>query len=324
MDVGVLQIERIRNGLRTERVGRRIEYLDSTTSTNDEAWARIDERNADGLVVLAEYQTAGRGRLGRAWHSPRGASLLCSVLLIEESVNSSAVDCSRGLKPAAQQSGSRGLPVGQDGLSPDGEPTAQDENEENVTVPLAAGTLVLVAGVAAFDAIWGATQVTPEIRWPNDLKIRGRKVGGILIESRTLADGRPAYVVGIGVNCLQQEGHLQAWVGPPATSLEIETPRPVDRAAVALFLLQELDRWLAQRARWGAEELRSAWLARAEPRGKRIRLQHAGRVYHGTMVDLEPDAALIVQLDEGGTRAFDAATTTVLPEVQANLPGPVR
>ncbi len=264
MQTGTLDTERIRATLRTRRIGRRIEYVDSTTSTNDEAWHFADDDHADGLAVFAEHQTAGRGRLGRSWHSPRGASLLCSILLLD----------------------SRGTWNG--------------------------GELGLVAAVAACDAVAGATDVKPAIKWPNDLTVEGRKLGGILIESRVRHDGLRAFVMGIGINCLQHRGHLEPDLSESATSLELESTRPVDRTGVAVALLDELDRWLAHDESFDDGQLRHAWLARAGSIGRQVRLRHGGRIYTGSIVDIDPRAALVVRLDDGGVRAFDAATTSIL------------
>ncbi len=263
MNGALLDIKRLQDGPRTRRIGRRIEYFPSTTSTNDEAWRLIDKGADDGLVVLAEYQSAGRGRLGRTWESPRGASLLASVVLISR----------------------------------------HDE--------LTGGDLGLIAAVAVVDAVTSTTDVTPAIKWPNDILVEGRKLGGILIESRR-RDTAAAFVVGIGLNCLQQHGHLTGELASLATSLDLESTGPIDRTALAVALLTELDRWLAEPAAWTDGDLRRAWLARAEPMGQRIRLRHAGKVYCGSMVDLDPTAALVVRLDEGGVRVFNAAETTVV------------
>lgn len=269
MSAGALQIDRLRNelaGFAGARIGRRIEYFASTTSTNDEAWGRIDSEDADGLVVLAEHQSAGRGRFGRTWHSPRGASLLCSVALIE------------------------------------------------ISGDLAGGSLCLLTAAAVCDSVIACTGVTPTIRWPNDLLVSGRKLGGILIESRRRRDGHQAYVVGIGINCLQHRGHLDPSLGESATSLELESAHPVDRTGLAVALLRELDRRLTEPHERSAEHLRREWLARAEPMGRRVSLQHAGRMFTGTIIDVDPGNALVVRLDEGGVRAFDAATTTIVQE----------
>ncbi len=278
MEVGTLQIERISAELRTRRIGRRIEYLNSTTSTNDEAWQRIEEDTADGLVILAEYQTAGRGRLGRVWHSPRGASLLCSVALIDR------------LESRSDKVASRSCRVGE----------------------LTGGEIGLLAAVAARDAIVCCSDVIPIIKWPNDLLVAGRKLGGVLIESRVRRDSSRACVLGIGINCLQQTGHLPPELADSATSLELESDRVVDRTALVIALLAELDGWLTSDQRRLNGHIRAAWLARCEPMGQRIRLQHGGRVYSGSVVDIDPDAALIVRLDEGGVRAFSAAHTTII------------
>jgi BirA family biotin operon repressor/biotin-[acetyl-CoA-carboxylase] ligase len=76
-----LKIETIRRGSKTSRIGQRIILLDSTDSTNDTAWSHAHKPDADGLCVLAEHQTAGRGRRGRQWHSLPGQSILCSILV---------------------------------------------------------------------------------------------------------------------------------------------------------------------------------------------------------------------------------------------------
>lgn len=73
--------EAITEALGTRVIGRRVICLERTASTNDRAWAEAEHRAKEGTVVFAEEQTKGRGRLGRAWHSPRGAGIWMSVLL---------------------------------------------------------------------------------------------------------------------------------------------------------------------------------------------------------------------------------------------------
>ncbi|MGH2270191.1 biotin--[acetyl-CoA-carboxylase] ligase [Anaerohalosphaeraceae bacterium U12dextr] len=76
-----LDSDRIRLGLGTRRLGKPIVILDCTESTNDIAWQQLARADCDGLCVLAEQQTAGRGRRGRTWLSSRGQSILCSVVM---------------------------------------------------------------------------------------------------------------------------------------------------------------------------------------------------------------------------------------------------
>lgn len=75
-----LSPERIRAGLNTTVVGRQLVYLPETGSTNDEARHLAQSGAADGLLVVADFQTAGRGRLQRSWVAPPGSSLLMSLL----------------------------------------------------------------------------------------------------------------------------------------------------------------------------------------------------------------------------------------------------
>ena len=66
----------------TRRIGRHVQLIAECASTNDLA-LNGGAGASDGDVYFAEFQTAGRGRLGRTWRGPRGASLLCSVRLVE-------------------------------------------------------------------------------------------------------------------------------------------------------------------------------------------------------------------------------------------------
>lgn len=166
------------------RFGRPYLYFERCESTQRELEADAPE----GAVAVAEEQTAGRGRLGRAWHAPAGTSILMSL----------------NLRPAI----------------------------EVARLP----ELSLVAGVAAAEAIALETGVEPEVRFPNDLLIGGRKVAGMLAEAR---DDR--VVLGIGINANLAEEELPADVDTPATSLCVESGAPVDRARLLVTLLERLE-----------------------------------------------------------------------------------
>lgn len=263
-----LDIDRIRHAVKGQHVGCRVEYLPEVASTNDEAWhllaSTTEPSTWGGAVILADHQTAGRGRLGRSWESPRGASLLCSIMI------------------------------------------AEDEAQ------VRSGELMLMSAVAARDAVVRCTELNPQIKWPNDLVIGGRKLAGVLIESRRMAAGCGVSVCGVGINCLQHRGHFDPALAISATSLELESALPVDRTNLAIALLTEFDRRLLDMRQTGGEGLRRAWLSSSEPMGRPIRLRSAGKAYSGTTVDIDPTAALMVQLDSGVRRAFSAHDTTVL------------
>lgn len=97
--------------------------------------------------------------------------------------------------------------------------------------------LSLVAGRACAQALAEVAGVEPEVKWPNDVLIGGRKVAGILAEAR---EGR--VVLGIGINVLQTAEQLPPRAQHPATSLLLETDRRIPRAEVLAAVLDHLER----------------------------------------------------------------------------------
>jgi len=73
--------EAVQSGLNCHVVGSRLRCFDETDSTNLQACRLGDEGEGEGLVVIAEQQTAGKGRMGRRWESPAGVNLYASILL---------------------------------------------------------------------------------------------------------------------------------------------------------------------------------------------------------------------------------------------------
>jgi BirA family biotin operon repressor/biotin-[acetyl-CoA-carboxylase] ligase len=84
----LLDADGILRGLKTKRIGKKILVFDTVLSTNDTAAQYANEPGNDGFVIIAEHQTAGKGRAGNKWYSEKGQSLLCSVVLINEKLNS--------------------------------------------------------------------------------------------------------------------------------------------------------------------------------------------------------------------------------------------
>src|SRR3990170_2814181 len=79
-----LSLRLVRSHLRTQAMGRKVVYRSSVPSTMDLARRQAEADAAEGTVVLADEQTAGRGRLGRTWISPPGANVYVSVVLRPE------------------------------------------------------------------------------------------------------------------------------------------------------------------------------------------------------------------------------------------------
>jgi BirA family biotin operon repressor/biotin-[acetyl-CoA-carboxylase] ligase len=165
--------------------------------------------------------------------------------------------------------------------------------------------LPLAAGLAAADAIRTATGLTVgrdiDLRWPNDLMIGPRKTGGILVESHS-ESGAVAYaVVGIGINV-----HLRAFeptLSTPATSLALETVRPVSRQTILIALLKSLEREVttlldsaAAEAIPRRVEAASTWI-----RGRQVEV-HGPQACIGTTAGLDNQGFLLVRTAEGVVR----------------------
>jgi BirA family biotin operon repressor/biotin-[acetyl-CoA-carboxylase] ligase len=181
-----------------------LDYRSRTGSTNADAAAAARAGVPEGYVVVADEQTAGRGRLERVWQSPPRAGIATSVLL-----RPGAAVPARGWSP---------VPISGYGLLP------------------------LLAGVALVEAVRRLSDLDAALKWPNDLVIDGRKCAGILAE--TVPDGGlgggPAAVIGIGLNVTLREPELPR---PDATSLQLAGSDCVDRDPLLRAVLRGLADW---------------------------------------------------------------------------------
>ena len=165
--------------------------------------------------------------------------------------------------------------------------------------------ITLAAALAVRDALADACALDTDIKWPNDLLARGRKLCGILAEVCATDVGR-ACIVGIGIN-------LTAQAFPPelqarATSVAAETGRQPDRAAVLAALVRHLARHYEQlHEEDGPAETIRAWCAASSyAAGRRVRVETSTETFNGTTRGLEPDGALRVETDAGELRVVHA------------------
>jgi BirA family biotin operon repressor/biotin-[acetyl-CoA-carboxylase] ligase len=237
----------------------RIHHLPQTGSTNALAMEAAAAGEPEGAVFLAEEQVSGRGRGGHAWHSERGSGIYCSVVL----------------RPRRWVGGNQPSPIS----------------------PGEALVLSLSAGLAAQAALQEVSGTHPDLRWPNDVLLNGKKLGGILVELNAEPARVRYVVVGIGLNVNQEEfpPELQLL----ATSLRRETGRPWPRVELAAALLKSLDR----EYRAFCTDDRDSILRRFEAsstyaRGKLVRVEENGG-FEGVTEGLDERGFLRVQTSEG-------------------------
>jgi BirA family biotin operon repressor/biotin-[acetyl-CoA-carboxylase] ligase len=166
--------------------------------------------------------------------------------------------------------------------------------------PADAPLLTLLAGLAARDAVAEQTGMEPDLRWPNDLLLRGKKFCGILNELEAEPDRIRFVVIGFGVNV--NHGHLPEELGARATSLRIETGRTQSRLELLVRLLRQLDRYYNRFLGEGARPILERFSeVSSYARGKRVRITLAQESFVGTTAGLEPSGLLRVRRDDGRT-----------------------
>ena len=270
-DMTTLSAEAIARARRSARLGQPVIFFERVGSTNDVACRQAVAGAAEGLLIVADEQTAGRGRMGRSWWAPKGASLLFSLLL-------------RPPIPSAH-----------------------------------AGRLTMCLGLGAVEGIERVTGLHPALKWPNDLLLDGRKLGGMLAELRATGDKVEYAILGLGLNVNAVPPDLAA------TSISLLTllGRAVDRVELLAEILARCEAWygrlLAAQAEAGnrkpetgrgnveaesemlavGEPIHLAWAARLDTLGRDVTVNTAGGQLHGRAVGVSPEGALLLE-EEGG------------------------
>jgi BirA family biotin operon repressor/biotin-[acetyl-CoA-carboxylase] ligase len=157
------------------------------------------------------------------------------------------------------------------------------------------------AALAASDAVRQAG-CEGSIVFPNDVYAGGRKIAGVLVESRFISSRPDLFVVGIGLNVSVKTEQFPPELRGTATSVEIETGREANRAAVARSLLSALDEWVEEIG-GGLRRFRKEWRERSGLVGKRVTVHEGGKAFTGTVTEIDPLDGLEVRLERGHTRA---------------------
>ncbi len=246
--------DQIEHELGARWIGRRIVVWNRVTSTNDLAIRAGDSRSNNGLVVLAEEQIAGRGRQGRSWTAPPRTSILMSVLVFPP----------RYLMPSDSSGGS-------------------DQ-----------AWLTSLGAIAVAEVVSSWTGRNARIKWPNDVRVEGRKIAGILVERSFAPDRSPiaettwGAVIGIGLNANMSRQDFPPELADFATSLQIErSGARVDRSELVRDLIRRLDHWYNLSHVDGPAALTAAWCQRSEHLGRLVTVSTPRAHVVGRLLDLD-------------------------------------
>ncbi len=247
----------ITGDLGTRFVGQNVIYYTSLTSTMEVARQEARQRAAEGTVIVADEQTAGKGRLKRTWLSP-GGNIALSIILY----------------PSLAY-----LP-----------------------------SLIMLASLAVVHSIETVTGLKPQIKWPNDVLINGRKVCGILIESDVQGSTVNYTIMGIGVNVDLQLADFPE-ILPIATSLGGELGRDVSRLSVIRCLLIEIEKLYLTLAAGGS--VYEEWRDSLVTLGKRVRATTGETIYEGVAESVDRDGSLLLRGLDGNLTRIVAGDVTL-------------
>jgi BirA family biotin operon repressor/biotin-[acetyl-CoA-carboxylase] ligase len=156
----------------------------------------------------------------------------------------------------------------------------------------------MLAALGAARAMESETGLPANVKWPNDIVLRGRKCGGVLSEARS-REANPQHVefavVGIGLNVNFSRDDLPREVKIPATSLYMETGHVRPLPHVMQALLQEIETLYHEYSQGGWHTLRSEFARRDILQGRAVQVQAPGETYSGTAAGIEDDGALLVR-----------------------------
>jgi BirA family biotin operon repressor/biotin-[acetyl-CoA-carboxylase] ligase len=245
---------------------RSLEVAWTVGSTNTELLSRANPPNGSSEVMLAEYQTAGRGRRGRAWLAPPGGAICLSLSW-----------------------------------------TFRD-------VPADLGALGLVIGVCELRALHALGVTGAKLKWPNDVLVDERKLGGILIELRAESAGPACVVIGIGLNVALGAPLLAqiAETGIAATDLVTAGLVEPSRNSVAGALVDSCIRGLQEFERDGLRPFVENWRDADALQGKMVDVRGAvGEVTRGLARGVDLHGALLVETAEEGLKKFVSGDVSV-------------
>jgi BirA family biotin operon repressor/biotin-[acetyl-CoA-carboxylase] ligase len=199
--------------------------FEELNSTNTFALELAKNPISQGTVVLADSQTAGRGRLQRSWFSPKGANIYGSL--------------------------------------------AFSFNSPIQTI----GWVPLMAGIAIAQAIEDHVEIGITLKWPNDILVDERKVGGILCESFKRNSTETCVVIGFGINVNLSEAGFPKDLKLIATSLQIQSQHTLDRHHLLKSIITTLEQGWEELISQGPQACQLAYSSRCSTLGKQIQVQ---------------------------------------------------
>ena len=268
---------------RESKAERIIHFYESIDSTNAQAAKEAKNGAKHGTLFVADMQTAGRGRRGRAWDSPAGSNIYFSLLLRPELVPDKASMLTLVMALAVA------------------------EGIERTTDRMAEAVCGEDSG-AESDA--HTISLHPQIKWPNDIVVNGKKVCGILTEMNLQSGKIDSVIIGVGINVHKQE--FAPELVDKATCLDAECGQKISRSQLRAEIIEAFEEYYAAFMKQGdLSGLRENYQERLVNLGREVRVLDPQGEYMGIATGITDTGELCVQLPDGSIRQVYAGEVSV-------------
>jgi BirA family transcriptional regulator, biotin operon repressor / biotin---[acetyl-CoA-carboxylase] ligase len=234
----------IQANLRTEYLGKDIEYYQIIDSTNKEAKSIINNNEAThGMMIITDNQKNGKGRLNNEWFMGPGKGLAMSIIYLK-------------------------------------------------TLSIKKATLIPLASGLAIAKTLEDRGFKPKLKWPNDIILNNKKVGGILCESEIKKNIINSFIIGVGLNVNETVNDFPKELQYKATSLFIETNNSFQRELISAIITTYLERSLEN-----FDSTISQWLLFCGHLGKKVSFNYRGNKHTGIFKGINKKGHAQIDID---------------------------
>lgn len=211
---------------------------------------------------------------------------------------------------ADRQTKGRGR-LGREWVSPTGNIYVSILLRPTVT-PADAALLTMTAAVACARALREATGLQVEIKWPNDLMVSGKKLGGILTEMKSRGPRVLFAVVGIGINLNSRAADFSPELSATATSLRVETGGKILKTALISRIISEIRFWYDELTQGDRDRILDEWRRLSSTLGRDVRITSVNETFEGVAETLDKEGRLIVRLSSGIRKVVSAGDVAMV------------
>ena len=183
--------------------------------------------------------------------------------------------------------------------------------------PKDATLLTIMSAISCARAIRNSTGIEVKIKWPNDLMVSERKLGGILTEMKSDQDRIIFAVIGIGINVNSSLDAFPPEVRAVAASVMEELrekgySQEISRTLIIAAILNELERWFKVLIKGGRIQLINEWKKLSSTLGRKVKVVSGKDTFSGIAEDIDDEGMLILRLPSGGLKKISAGDVFML------------